>query len=497
MKTRLVLLVLLGLILIYGCINRTGEPFEFNTPKTKIFLKEINLSDSNSFSGRIRLYWSGESNNGFIKGFEIAHDTHSCNLGIEKNWVFTNRTDSAFLFAIPPGATFSNISFYVRAVDNNGLKDPNPPCLQVPVKNSIPVIKLERPYSNNRVITDTVHSVITLRWEVEDPDGSANLDTIFVKINSDGDWIPLPKNTRTLTLIPENPKAAISSRAKFLLGNLGTNYAVSSNNRTLKMETLNTIYFRVKDVSKAFSAIDSTNVFYLKRQKSDFLYIRSYAPNSNDNSTYLPIFNDIFTDGYDYLDLLKDNREYIPLNWNLTFSEQLKLYKSVFWSAFTQRTPTPDNFIIENAAFSIQNYLNNNGKLMLSMTVLTNDQNSLVYQIFPFDSTSSAPGQARISNNAKVIPEPSFSNSIDTLSVQALITGATPAYLKQGSIPLFTTNYTPINNWTGPNVVAGATRGTNNKLNFIVFTTDLFKLNGNPASLKKFFQYIFQTEFKP
>jgi hypothetical protein len=121
----------------------------------------------------------------------------------------------------------------------------------------------------------------------------------------------------------------------------------------------------------------------------------------------------------------------------------------------------------------------------------------LVYQIFPFDSTSSAPGQARISNNAKVIPEPSFSNSIDTLSVQALITGATPAYLKQGSIPLFTTNYTPINNWTGPNVVAGATRGTNNKLNFIVFTTDLFKLNGNPASLKKFFQYIFQTEFKP
>jgi hypothetical protein len=477
-------------IIANSCKTRSGEPSPLSPPSTKIFLNSINLSDTNSLSGRIRLHWIGETANGYIKGYEIQSDTANCQTIFNStNWSFTTRTDSAFLFKINAGAQFDKISFYVRAVDNNNLKDINPPCLQVPVRNSKPIIKLDRPFASLKSVTDTVHSVFTISWFTEDPDGIENLDSVYVKFNQ-SNWVSFPKSVSQLTFVPIYSSSNDSIFCKILIGNTIREHRVSIGK--LALNKFNRVYLKAKDISNTFSVPDSINSFFYKSKTSDILLIDSYKA-TGERSVLEPILQSIVSQGYDVYDINRNSDIYLPINWNLTFSEYLKLYKKVIW--ITDANLYGGSLALELGMTAIQNFLNNSGKILVSTTKLPTDINSPIYQYSPFDSISSSVGQARLANGSKIIPTSGLDIAFGTLSGVGLITAATPGYVKPTSKIIYTTQFQAVNGWQGPNIIAAATLGNAGKSNQIYFNTDLHKLNGDTQALKSLIDHIINKEF--
>ncbi|MDX2188710.1 MAG: hypothetical protein SFY32_02495 [Bacteroidota bacterium] len=496
-------ILILGIFILNGCRNRTGEVSPLSPPTTRIYLKQINLTDSNSLSGKIKLSWQGESVNGYIKGYEIISDTLTCvqsaNYINNKPWSFTTKTDSLFLFPLPYGAKFAQISFYARAIDNKDVKDPNPPCLQLPVKNAQPTIKLDRVIGNIKSVTDTVHSVFSISWFADDPDGISNLDSVFVKFNN-GNWVGFSKSVTQLTFVPTSADNAVSTNCKILVGS-----TAKEDTRTigsLNLNTYNKVYVRSKDISNAFSAVDTVNSFYYKKKNGDVLVVDCFnSPSREERNVLDPILkqtlkktpsNGADSLNYDVYDINRSSNAYLPINWNITFTEYLKLYKSVFW--INDGSTYGGNLAIELGITSIQNYLNAGGKILVSISKLPLDINSPIYEFAPFDSISSKPGQARLSNNSKIIP--ANINTYDTLKNVGLITGATPGYTKKTANTLFTATYQALSNWSGPNIVAAGSLGNNGKYNQIYFTTDIHRLNGNNQSLRNVIAKIFNQDFK-
>jgi hypothetical protein len=64
------------------------------------------------------------------------------------------------------------VYFRVRAIDNEGLRDPNPPVQAFKFRNHPPVVTLTT-YPNHADRSDTTFASVTLAWNVSDPDGDA------------------------------------------------------------------------------------------------------------------------------------------------------------------------------------------------------------------------------------------------------------------------------------------------------------------------------------
>ena len=488
---------------LFSCATRTGEPTANVPPETKLFLSAINLSDTNSFSGRIRLYWTGETPSGYIKMYEIASDTGVCN-GLERIWSPTTRTDSAFLFKVPQNAKYAKISFYVRAIDNEQRIDPTPACLEVPVKNAPPEIKFDRVYGT-KSLTDTVHQVFSLSWTAEDEDGTENLDSVFVSTDS-LTWVGLSKNVNFITLVPISPESTTETDAKILTGFAGTDNGLLL--KGLKMNTQNKIYIKNKDISNEFSNTDTTNLFYLKAKKGDVLIIDSYNVTGffavNERLVYDPILRQTFPNGYEIYNINRSNSEYLPRNWNLTFLEYMKLYKSVFWFSDTRRYE--GSLAIELAATAIQNYLNSGGRLLISQSSLPSDANSPIYTFSTADSLYTKQGNAVLNTSASTILG-LVANSLQGLPSLALNVSAignltpTPFYHKLLAQPLYEGSFLGTNEmngskkWLGPSTVAAFTKGSNTKANMIFFAFPLHLCNGKADDLTLFFNQIFNKEF--
>ncbi len=468
---------------VFSCKDRSGDLNVSKTPETSIFVSTINLGGINSLSGNIKLNWSGESPNGFIKSYEFAIDYNSCTNDVAAlnalTWTKTSKTDSTFLFNIPKGQIFSKVTFYVRAIDQLDLKDATPACLEIPIKNSIPTITFDKLY-NAKVIYDTIHSVFTLSWKADDVDGAANLDSVFIKIN-DSKWVGLPKSINQVTFVPLNPSSMDSTFCKILTGNDAKLF--SKNIAGLRLNSSNRLMIKSKDISNSFSKIDSTNLFYCKRKISDLLYIDAFSTNE-DLNILNPIFNDLFPQGVDKINLIS----FKPLLWNITFKEYLKLYKKVYWN-------NDDSNLLELASSSLESYLSDGGKILISSEVNVRDNNSPLIRFAPFDSLSNNENvQPRI-NTLNTITGYGTNETYKLSSSQTLINVYTQypkvnadSYLKLVNKP--TTNTA----WLGTNIIASMTK-RNNKPNQIFFTIPLHRLNGNPTELKNLLNQILNTEF--
>ena len=128
----------------------TGEKLGNQPPETRIFLEEINLTGENRLNSVVRLHWTGEDIDGYITGFELSLDG--------QQWHFTTNTDSTFRFDLQVGTDTTDISFWVRALDNEDERDPEPAFLLVPIKNSPPTAR----FDTLNVVPDTVYSA----WSV-------------------------------------------------------------------------------------------------------------------------------------------------------------------------------------------------------------------------------------------------------------------------------------------------------------------------------------------
>ncbi len=476
----LMLLVTVTSLLVVSC--EKGTLLENLPPETQLFLKEVNLRGENRLNSVIQLYWSGEDKDGYVVGYELSFD--------ETNWGFTTQRDSTFQFDIPAGSDTVDITLYVRAVDNDGERDPTPAFLNIPLRNQPPVAR----FDTVSVLPDTVFSAGTVLWQVSDPDGDETLESISVKIN-DGPWVELARTISFLSFLPENPSVAGPQDLILYNGPAATPLAVPLLGAVVGAN--NKIYLRAKDIAGSFSAIDSTRSFYLRQQQGTLLLVDDNSDSQADQ-VHMSLLDEVFPT-YDRIDI-RSNR---PSIWDPTLGLILGIYDRVLWySDGSNLAALGQQLTLEVAAQSLQRYLNVGGKLFISakFPATFNDPAesglSPVFGFSPMDSLSSSVGQARIAIDSLASPVGVIAGQLPPLVCGTFITGADPFYPRDPNNALLEAQLTTIGGWVGPRVIAASTRFTNGEINQIFVSVELHRLDRDRPALEAFLDWALNTAFE-
>ena len=229
--------------------------------------------------------------------------------------------------------------------------------------------------------------------------------------------------------------------------------------------------------------MDTSSTFYLKSKTSDLLIIAAHFDKSL-RSTYNSIINASGNQA-DFIDILDNEAGSNIRFWNFNFPLLIDLYPSLFWYSsdeiFSSGSP-----LLEVAISGLQPYLDNGGKLIVSAFLTGDaDQSSPIFNFAPIDSISPKNGvsQARYVNGSVARPQlPNY----DSLICTANIANAAPFHNSLGSTALFISEPLKLNGWDGPEVIGAKVENGSAQTNFIFFSVELHKFNGNPQGLQTF-----------
>ncbi len=458
----------LVILLVASC--KKNYSVENSPPETYIFLDKIELTGPNRLKTTVTLHWFGEDKDGKIAGFEI-----SVNNGA---WEFTERYDSTFIFSIPSTSDTADIDFKVRAIDDEGQKDPTPAHLIVPVKNTEPVAS----FIDDDLLPDTLPLVITLQLSGNDPDGYETLDSLYIKVNN-SPWYPLPKNTSLVSFIAENPTQAGTGNAKIYLNTetAPQTFSISDFNN----DGNNVFYVKAKDKGNLFSEIDTSKTFFIRKKQGEWLFIDHWklANPQRPITMFAPIFQNA-NRSYDYLDF----NAYKPQYFNPTLRILVENHSKLFWFAQGEASRLD---VLLSAESILQNHLNADGKLLLMFPLYSGiPSDNAIFGIIPGDSISSVSINGRIPTGDTLITKDNTYPELINGHI-GFITNLNPIYLKPGATALYDAD-TLGNNWQGPKTLA-AKNFKNGNTNIIFFNIGIHQLNGN-GNLNILFDRI-ETEF--
>jgi hypothetical protein len=210
-RTALALLLALGfgiaVSLLGGCsLKGTLKPGV--PPQTTIFIE----GPVDTVNHIVHLHWYGTEPNGYIAGYEVR--LLNPEAPADSNWVFTTLTDTILTVLTPNG--FTRAVFEARAIDDKGVKDPDPARQTFDFSNKPPILKLvDKPNIGDH--SDTTFASATVTWTVDDPDGDASKVIARIWLNG---------NESAPDIAPGNSFTVPSSR--FLIGG-----AYTSGKRTL------------------------------------------------------------------------------------------------------------------------------------------------------------------------------------------------------------------------------------------------------------------------
>ena len=471
----------LGLALFFWACDK-GEALPNQAPDTKIFVDEIKLSGDDRLNSFVRLHWLGEDLDGYVAGYELSFDS--------QNWFYTTQTDSLFRLDLPLGADSTDIDFFARSIDNEGLADQDPAYLKIPIKNSPPIAL----FDTLKTIPDTVLGAWSVLWSTTDLDGLETLDSVYLKIN-DGQWYPLDARINFVSLIPENPTQPGLQNLQLFAGLISELQAEPLTG--VLVGEMNRMYLRARDIAGTFSETDSSTAFFLRQQMGDLLVIDAHSDPAPD-----PVYESILETVYpnrDRYDLVGN----IPPFWEPTFEMLLNQYDKIFW--YGDDGEIQEQLLLEIASAPIQEYLNAGGKLFLTAkfpSSLTDDpetaNQSPIFGFSPMDSLSTAPGQARIKSDtavSNVFPKDKFSMDYPPLFVSQNIISADPFYSKDTLQDIYTANLIPVSGWFGPSTVCGRTFFDNGETNQVFWSVELHRLDSDRAALEQVFSQVLLEEF--
>lgn len=169
MKRVLLLLAVLaavaGLGVTSGCgltKKLTGTPHANQPPHTVLFVNGA----IDTVNHVVHLYWFGTDADGAIAGFEWQMlNPHA---PADTAWHLTTNTDSVFVVRDTTG--YTNPVFTVRAIDNAGARDPNPPRQTFEFSNQAPTVRL----TTKPLATDTTFASVSVAWSAADADGDVS-----------------------------------------------------------------------------------------------------------------------------------------------------------------------------------------------------------------------------------------------------------------------------------------------------------------------------------
>ena len=471
----LFLFVILG---IYGC-KRKYDKNANTAPDTVVTPESINLEGDNRLNSVVFLSWFGTDVDGYVTSFEISLDN--------QNWVTTTANDSVFSFTLNAGSDTTDISFYVRAIDNEGVKDPSPAYLNVPLKNTPPVVS----FDVNGFPQDTTNIVTTFTWSATDVDGDETIVKAYLKANQ-GDWLEISVTEPMISIVPTNVTQTGAVEANVFYGT--NQLPLSTTLKGLTLGDTNSFYLKVVDFADAESSPDTSETLFVKPKTSDILYVSGLPNPATD--VYHQAIKPVVT-GYDFLDYYADNGKYQPGFWSPTFDLLLENYDEVIMTSdvtiFTNSVTGRKDALLEFAAPSIQVFSNNGGKSIVSTAFTKGQDISGVSSVFPIDSLSSSSGQARLYPDSSVVSM--IGANYPDLEPSLTITGLTPFYMSIGAEESYAANLTALGGWAGPKTVGARRKDGNNNYYQYFFSVQLYELNQNPTELQTLFDQILNNDF--
>ena len=327
------------------------------------------------------LHWWGEDLDGEVLGYKYRWNT-------DTSW--TETTDETAVFFIPITKEFDVFQFEISAMDNNGVMDPSPSQLVLPIRNSFPEISFKlksNPDSKDLPDPNNIHITFPTRtfiWDVTDLDGTETVISIFYALDDTCEtcWIELSAaaySSITLTeLIPGD----------------------------------HIFYLKAKDIAGAFSATiqfpdetneDSPNTWIVKEPVGSTLIVDDFPQDTPNNALYW------------YMGLIDslENSEFSfwEIGEKLPFSETdvtstLNYFEDVIWYAgYT------GNYTYHEAENSIQTFIERGGNIFLNFTTFP-DTSEISW--FPMDESITLNSGGDIHSTKMLIPQ---SIGVDTLVI--------------------------------------------------------------------------------
>ncbi|MDQ7039688.1 MAG: hypothetical protein Q9M35_01965 [Rhodothermus sp.] len=275
LQTLLGLGTLIG-VLVGGCdAGFTGEPLPNQPPETYLSVRDSslvdNLSEEERLVSTVYVAWSGDDPDGYVAAYELRYyDTATGPVGV--GWTRTTRNDSLMLLPIPPGQATANVTFEVRAIDNEGLADPTPARTVFPIRNSPPEIRLV----NFELPPDTTFPIFSFSWQADDPDGVTNLDRIEVSFNDSTEFVALPPEVNFVTFVARfdrNNPSQFEATARVYTGRAFRSTTIEVPG--LRLDAENTFYVRAVDQADTSSAL-ARYTWFVKKPRSRVLLVNDY-----------------------------------------------------------------------------------------------------------------------------------------------------------------------------------------------------------------------------
>jgi hypothetical protein len=277
---RLLFVLLVGsalLALAAGCdTGISGEAFDNEPPDTELSVRDSslvdNLSNAERLSSTIFASWTGTDPDGFVAAFEMRFYSAGAAPGPEADWVQTTRNDTLVLLPIPRGDRIADVVFEVRAIDNEGAKDPRPARTVFPIQNAPPSIR----FSNFDLPPDTTFHVVSFAWVAEDPEGEENLSRIEVSFNDSTTFTALPPDAAFVTFVGDVDRTDDSQTvtgAEVFIGRALQRADITVPG--LRLDAPNTFYLRAVD------ATDTTSVrrdfsWFVKKPRGQVLFVNDH-----------------------------------------------------------------------------------------------------------------------------------------------------------------------------------------------------------------------------
>ncbi|MCH8546849.1 MAG: hypothetical protein LAT54_08950 [Cryomorphaceae bacterium] len=453
-----------------------GDLNENIPPTTRIALESINRTGENRLNSNVRLSWFGSDKDGYVVGYEISLDN--------EQWHFTTSTDSTFRFSITPGSDTTDQDFWVRAIDNEDARDPEPAFLRIPLRNTPP----EASFDNDVGPKDTAFIAATLRWRATDLDGDETIESVQMKFN-DGDWFEIPSANLITFVLEENATGV--GEALIYAGVENTPRTIKAND--VRIDAINNVYIKAIDIAGAESEIDTSAAFYFKQSASRNLIICGQPASVRD--VIMPYARNAFQNDYEFLDFFVDQGSRQPRFWQANFARVMeridKLYVFTDISTFTNPASGQSASILVNLAPLISQFNANNGKSLVT-TILTpaSDIDGLSVG-FPIEDVVRSGGQARLTGDSSLVPSMS---GYPILNPDGTITGIVPIVKSIDSENFYRAQITPLNNWSGDNLM-GSLRRRNGNIQQIFIAISLHRFVGNSTNLQQFFDKIIQDDF--
>ncbi|MEQ8525162.1 hypothetical protein [Gracilimonas sp.] len=496
----LILALLSAGIIISGCdAGLSGTSSENKPPSTNLTVEKINRGEDFRLSSQINISWWGNDPDGYIVGYEYAINDTS-----EGAWTFTTRSDSTFILPITEGQNVDDVLFKVRAVDNEDARDPVGARLVYPIVNSLPTVS----FNQNETPPDSLFSIHSFGWTVNDPDGLLNIRSTEIAINDTIDgWTEIPfdeDNDGRIFISLEIDNTTLGTKtADVFIGRAYSTGVDEDGNRLqipgLEVGATNTAYVRSTDAAGAVSNVDTLS-WYIKPQTSKVLFINDistsdYLEKQAEHFSYLGA-NGITPDqwiintGQPALGTIELSDQF-PSVVNPTLVKTLAKWDHIYWvSNSIQRN-------IIHALDITTEFFENNGTVFVNIPMVPPSGLSPEAEIFNFLPVDSVgyflPGgqETGFVFNANEDVTPVDLQGAPTLLTESRQTGIAPLKPIAGASLLYETDFRAT---TIQGQIEDFTRfegvGIENpEGNLVYFGIDITTLNGND-NLAEFIEYV-------